>query len=83
MGAAIVVALAVAFLTQSAVGGLLVGLVFGGARAVPALLLGRAASHGELRSMAAGLERRAPVAERATIAALVAAGAVLLIGAAS
>ena len=81
--AATVAALAVALLTQSAVGGLLVGLVFGGVRAFPALLLGRAASHGELRSMAAGLERRAPTAARATVVALVAAGAALLIGAAS
>ncbi|MCW2679054.1 MAG: hypothetical protein JWM62_455 [Frankiales bacterium] len=79
--AATVAVLALALLTQSAVSGLLVGLAFGGARAVPALLLGRAASHGELRSLAAGLERRAPLAARTTTAALALGSAVLLTGA--
>ena len=79
--AATLVVLALALLTQSVLGGLLVGLVFGGARAVPALLLGRASSHGELRTLAAGLERRAPLAARTTTAALALGGAVLLTGA--
>lgn len=79
--AATLAVLALALLTQSALGGLLVGLVFGGARAVPALLLGRAASHGELRTLAAGLERRATTAARTTAAALALGGAVLLTGA--
>ena len=81
--AATVVALAIALLTQSVLGGLAVGLVFGGARAVPALLLGRADSHEQLRRMAAGLERRAVPAARATVVALATAGAVLLIGGAT
>ena len=76
--AATVAVLALALLTQSAAAGLAVGLVFGGVRAVPALLLGRAASHGELRVLAAGLERRAPLAARTTAGALAAAGFVLL-----
>lgn len=80
--AATLVVLALALLTQSALGGLLVGLVFGGVRAVPALLLGRAASHGELRRLAAGLERRAPLVARTTVAALALGGAALLAGAA-
>ena len=79
--AATVAVLALALLTQSWAGGLLVGLVFGGARAVPALLLGRADSHGELRALAAGLERRAGVVARATAGALALAGVVLLTGA--
>ncbi len=73
--------LALALLTQSVAGGLLVGAVFGAARAVPALLLGRAASHGELRTLAAGIERHAPLAARTTTAALALGGAVLLTGA--
>jgi hypothetical protein len=79
--AATVAVLALALLTQSALGGLAVGLVFGGARAVPALLLGRARSHGELRTLAAALERRATLAARTTTAALALGGAVLLAGA--
>ena len=79
--AATVAVLVLALLTQSPVGGLLVGLVFGAARAVPALLLGRADTHSELRTMAAGLERRAPAAARTTAAALAVGGAVLLTGA--
>jgi hypothetical protein len=76
--AATVAALAVMLLTQSPLAGALLGLVFGGARAVPALLLGRAASHGELRTMAAGLERRAPLAARTTAVALAVGGVLLL-----
>ena len=78
--AATLAVLGLAVLTQSVLGGLAVGLVFGGARAVPALLLGRARSHGELRALAAGLERRAPVAARTTAAALALGSAVLLTG---
>ena len=79
--AATVAVLVLALLTQSLLGGLAVGLVFGGARAVPALLLRRAHSHAQLRAVAAGLERRAPLAARTTAAALAAGGAVLTIGA--
>jgi hypothetical protein len=80
--AATVAVLALALLTQSVAAGLLLGLVFGAARAVPALLLGRADSHAQLRTLAAGLERRAPLAARATVAALALTGAALLTGAA-
>jgi hypothetical protein len=78
--AATVAVLALALLTQSVLAGLAVGLVFGAARAVPALLLGRASTHAELRTLAAGLERRAPLAARATAGAFAAGGAVLLTG---
>lgn len=81
--AATVAALSVALLTQSVLGGLAVGLVFGGARALPALLLGKADTHEELRRVAAGLERRAAPAARATVLVLAAAGGTLLIGAAA
>lgn len=79
--AATVAVLALALLTQSALPGLLVGLVFGGARALPALLLGRARSHAELRALAAGLAGRSALAGRATVAALTVGGAALLTGA--
>ena len=79
--AATVAVLVLALLTQSVLGGLVIGLVFGGGRALPALLLRRADSHAQLRAVAAGLERRAPVAARTTAAALAAGGAVLTIGA--
>lgn len=74
--------LALALLTQSPVAGLLVGAAFGGARAVPALLLGRSQSHAEIRSAAARLERQAPLAARATAGTLAVAGVALLAGAA-
>ena len=51
------------------------------ARALPALLLGRAQSHGQLRVLAAALERRATLVARATAGSLVVGGAVLLTGA--
>ena len=73
--------LVLAVLTQSALGGLLVGGVFGLARAVPAVLLGRSQAHAEILSTAAGLERQAAAAARATAAALFAAGTVLLVAA--
>ena len=79
--AATIAVLALMLLTQSWAGGLAIGIVFGGARAVPALLLGRADSHAELRSLAAGLERRAAAAARVTVGALGTAAAVLLVGA--
>ena len=81
--AATLAVLALALLSQSVLAGLLIGLVFGGARAVPALWLGRAHSHDQLRTMAAGLERHAPLAARTTAAALALGGAVLLGGAVS
>ena len=52
------------------------GCLLGGA--TTGVLLGRAASHGELRAVAAGLERRAPLAARTTVAALALGGGVLL-----
>lgn len=73
--------LVLAVLTQSALGGLLVGGVFGLARAVPAVLLGRSQAHADILSTAAGLERQAAAAARATTAALFAAGTVLLVAA--
>ena len=73
--------LVLAVLTQSALGGLLVGGVFGLARAVPAVLLGRSQAHADILSTAAGLERQAAAAARATAAALFAAGTVLLVAA--
>lgn len=75
--------LALAVLTQSATAGLLLGAVFGLARAVPALLLRRATSPGHLRHLAAQLERQAPLAGRATAGVLAAGAAVLLAGAAA
>ncbi|MCW2613892.1 MAG: hypothetical protein JWN08_886 [Frankiales bacterium] len=74
--------LALALLTQSAVAGLLVGAVFGAARAVPALTLGRSQSLDQIRRSAAGLERQAPAPARGTAALLAVAGAALLTGAA-
>ena len=72
--------LALALLTQSASAGLLLGAVFGAARAVPALLLRRVDSPARIRSLASGLERHARLASRTTAAALAAGGAVLLAG---
>lgn len=71
--------LVLALLTQSAPAGLVVGAVFGLARAVPAVLLGRSHTPQQVRATAAGLERQAPAAARATVGALVLAGAVLLV----
>ena len=70
--------LALALLTQSVLGGLLVGAVFGVVRAAPALALGRAQTHEQLLGTARGLERQAPSFARLTAALLAAAGAVLL-----
>jgi hypothetical protein len=81
--AATLVVLGLALLSQSVLGGLAIGLVFGGARALPALLVGRATSHEQLRSLAAGIEQHAPAVARTTAAALALGGAVLLAGAAS
>ena len=73
--------LLLAVLTQSAVGGLLVGAVFGLARAVPAVLLGRSRTHAELRATAAGVEAQAPAAALATVGVLAVAGSLLLVAA--
>ena len=70
--------LALALLTQSAAAGLLVGLVFGAARALPALLLRRVETWADLRAIGAGLDARARTASRATAGALAAGGALLL-----
>lgn len=72
--------LALAVLTQSVGAGLLLGAVFGVARAVPALLLRRVSSFAELRAFASSLERAARPAARATAAVLAVGGAVLLAG---
>ena len=72
--------LVLALLTQSPVAGLLLGAVFGVARALPALLLRRVDSPARIRSLAAFLDRRAALAHRVAAATLVAGGAVLLAG---
>ncbi len=78
--AATLAVLAVALLTQSAAGGLLVGAVFGAARALPALALGRAGTHVQLQGLARRLDQQARPFARATAGALAAGGAVLLTG---
>jgi MFS family permease len=77
--AATLALLALALLTQSVAGGLLLGAVFGGTRALPTLLAGRVHTHADLRRVAAGLQRRASHAARATVAGLAAGGTVLLL----
>ena len=72
--------LALVLLTQSAAAGLLVGAVFGLARALPALLLRGVDSHTRIRAAAARLDRRALLAHRTAAATLVLGGAVLLAG---
>jgi hypothetical protein len=72
--------LALALLTQSATAGLLLGAVFGAARALPALLLRRVETWDSLRAVGAGLEARARTASRLTAGALATGGAVLLTG---
>ena len=72
--------LAMALLTQSPWWGLLVGVVFGGARCVPALALGRTSSHAQIRRLAVVLERRANAAARLTALTLGVAGVTLVAG---
>ena len=74
--------LALAVLTGSPLAGLALGAAFGLARAVPALVLARAQTHHEIRTMAAGLALQALPVARATAGALALSGAVLLAGAA-
>ena len=81
--AATVAVLVLALLTQSVAGGLLLGTVFGAARALPTLLSARAHGHDDLRRIAAGLQRRAPLAARVTVAGLAAGGTVLLLAGAA
>ena len=78
--AATLAVLAVALLTQSPVGGALVGLVFGAARALPALLVRRVDSPERLRSLARRVEQHSPAAARTTVAVLAVGGSVLLAG---
>jgi hypothetical protein len=73
--------LGLALLSQSAVLGLLLGAVFGGARALPALALRGVDSHDDIRAVARLVERRAALAHHSTVAALAVGGAVLLAGA--
>jgi hypothetical protein len=72
--------LAVALLTQSPVAGAVVGLVFGSARALPALLVRRVDSPDHLRQFARRVEQHSRTAARTTVAALVAGGTVLVAG---
>lgn len=74
--------LVLALLSGSPVAGLVLGAAFGLFRALPALLLARAESHDEIRSLARGLNSRLVLARRATVGALAVGGAVLLAGAA-
>jgi len=76
--AATLAVLAVALLTQSPVAGAVVGLVFGAARALPALLVRRVDTPDGLRRLAGRVEHHAPAAARTTVAALAAGGAVLV-----
>ena len=78
--AATLAVLAVALLTQSPVVGALVGLVFGSARALPALLVRRVDSPERLRSLARRVEQHSAAAARTTVAALAVGGSVLVAG---
>lgn len=78
--AATVAVLAVALLTRSPLLGALVGLVFGSARALPALLVRHVDSPDRLRRLAQDVERHSGTAARTTVGALVAGGAVLVAG---
>jgi hypothetical protein len=73
--------LAVALLTQSPTAGALVGLVFGAARALPALLVRRVDRPDRLRRLAEQLERHSATGARTTVAVLAAGGSVLVAGA--
>ena len=72
--------LAVALLTQSPVAGAVVGLVFGSARALPALLVRDVDTPARLRQLARSVEQHSRTAARTTVAALAAGGTVLLAG---
>jgi hypothetical protein len=74
------VVLALALLTQSVGAALLLGTVFGAARALPALLVRRVHTWDQLRALGAGLEAHAVAARRGTVGVLAAAGTVLLAG---
>ena len=78
--AATYAALALVVLTQSVLAGLLLGAVFGAARAVPALALRRVDAPDRIRRLAGSLERHALAASRATAAVLAVSGAVLIAG---
>ncbi len=78
--AATLAVLAVALLTQSPLAGALVGLVFGAARALPALLVRRVDRPDRLRLLARRVERGRTAAARTTVAALTVGGTVLVAG---
>jgi hypothetical protein len=80
--AATLAVLVVALLTQSPLAGALVGLVFGAARALPALLVHRVDRPDRLRALARRVERGRTTAARATVAGLAVGGTVLVAGAA-
>jgi hypothetical protein len=72
--------LALALLTQSLLGGLLVGTAFGASRAVPALLVRRVHAWDDVRALGAALDARRAAASRATAGIVAASGVVLLAG---
>jgi hypothetical protein len=72
--------LAVALLTQSPLAGALVGLVFGAARALPALLVRSVDRPDRLRQLARRVEQHHRAAARTTVAALAVGGSVLVAG---
>jgi len=78
--AATLAVLAVALLTQSPLLGALVGLVFGSARALPALVVRGVDRPERLRSLARRVEQHSATAARTTVAALAAGGTVLVAG---
>lgn len=72
--------LAVALLTQSPLAGAVVGLVFGSARALPALLVRSVDRPDRLRQLARRVEQQRRTAARVTVAALAVGGSVLVAG---
>lgn len=78
--AATLAVLAVALLTQSPLAGALVGVAFGAARALPALLVHRVDRPDRLRTLARRVERGRTTAARTTVAALAVGGTVLVAG---
>lgn len=67
-------------LTRSPEAGLAVGVVFGAARCVPVLLLGRRHSHESIRLLARQIDERSQLAGRVTVGALGVAGLALVAG---
>ncbi len=78
--AATYAAVALMLLTQSPLAGMLLGLVFGGVRSLPALALFRVRSHSRLRAVAARLHGLARAGSRLTIGSLAVASGLLVAG---